>query len=409
MKDDAGKRAVFSYEGKKLAAASTALNIFLTATKFSLYLFTGSSALLAESVHSATDAIGSLLVVGGLYLSDKKTQQFPWGLYKVENVAAILSAGMIFISAYEIATVIYRPSPHGIRNLDLALIVLFLMALPVILFSRHEAKKAKVMNFPSLMAAAKHWRADLAPLAVVAAAIVGARLSYQFMDRVAAFVILILVVKAGYGILRDSAKSLLDASVDRAVLDNIEAVIREFPPVKEITSLYARNSGRFIFVNADLRLSLKRLKEAHEIADAIEREIRKRIPFVERVNIHYEPEKKEYLRFAAPLASSAGELSEHFGGAPVIAIWEANVADGVARSVEFLKNPAADREKGKGIGLAQFLIDRKVDVVYTREPFSGKGPDYVLSDAEVTVKTTDADTLSDLIGPRAAAAVVGNQ
>ncbi len=155
--DDAKKGNVISVEGKKLAVGSTALNVFLTAIKFSLYLITGSSALLAETVHSLTDVIGSFLVVGGLYLSEKKSEQFPWGLYKVENVVAVLLSGMIFLSAYEIAKVIYQPSPHEMRNLDISLVILFLMTFPIILFSWYEAKKAKAINFPSLMADAAHF------------------------------------------------------------------------------------------------------------------------------------------------------------------------------------------------------------------------------------------------------------
>lgn len=396
-KDDAKKGDVFSYESKKLAAASTALNVFLAAIKFFLYFMTGSSALLAETVHSLTDTIGSLLVVGGLYLSEKKSEQFPWGLYKVENVVSVLLAGMIFLSAYEIAKAIYHPSPREMTNLDMALVILFLMAIPLIFFSGHEARRAKAMNFPSLMADAKHWRADIAPLAVVAAGIAGARLSYPVMDRIAAFVILLLVIRAGYEILKDSIKSLLDASVERTVLDNIEAVIKEFSPVKEITALHARNSGRFIFVNLDLRLSLKRLKVAHEIGDDIAQKIRRRIPFVERVIVHYEPEKKEFLRFAAPLASREGAISEHFGKAPFVALWDKRVTDGATVSRKILENPFSGVEKGKGIRLAEFLATMKVDVLYTREPFEGKGPEYVFADAGIEIRKTSAQNLKNLM------------
>lgn len=50
------------------------------------------------------------------------------------------------------------------RNLALSLIILFLMAIPIILFLRYEAKEAKSFNSPALIADAEHWRMDLAPL-----------------------------------------------------------------------------------------------------------------------------------------------------------------------------------------------------------------------------------------------------
>ncbi len=387
----------FVHGGKGLAALSVGLNIFLTASKYLLYLFTNSSALLAETVHSLTDVIGSLMVMGGIYLSEKKSEKFPWGLYKVENIAAVFSAGFIFLSAYEIAKMIYHPSTAGMRNLDITLIALFLMTLPIIVFARYEARKAKVLNSPSLIADAYHWRMDIAPLAVVAVGITGARLSYPFMDRISAFVVLLLVIKAGYGILKDSMRSLLDASVDGETLDNIKDVIKIFPQVKEINSIHARNSGRFMFVTIDLGLSLKRLKDAHEIADSIKMEINARIPFVERVLIHYEPERKDYQRYAAGLANREGEISEHFGGAPFIALWDKRVSDGVILHQEILENLFLDIEKGKGIRLAEFLVEKGLDILYTREDFEGKGPGYVFSDADVEVRRIDLKTLNDMI------------
>jgi cation diffusion facilitator family transporter len=387
----------FVHGGKRLAALSLWLNIFLTTSKYLLYIFTNSSALLAETVHSFTDVIGGLMVIGGIYLSEKKSEKFPWGLYKVENIAAVFSAGFIFLSAYEIAKMIYHPSIGGMQNLDVTLIALCLMTLPIIVFARYEASRAKALNSPSLIADAGHWRMDIAPLVVVAIGIAGARLSYPFMDRISAFAVLLLVIKAGYGILKDSMRSLLDASVDRETLDKIKDTIKMFPQVKEISSLHARNSGRFIFVTIDLGLSLKRLKDAHEIANSIEVAIKDRIPFVERVLIHYGPERKDYQRYAVGLEKREGELSDHFGSAPYIALLNKRISDGMVLSQEILENPFLNIEKGKGIRLAEFLVEKGIDILYTKEDFEGKGPGYVFSNADVEVRKIYLKTLKEMI------------
>jgi cation diffusion facilitator family transporter len=394
------KDETFAYKGKRIAALSLALNALLAISKFLLYLFTHSSALLAETMHSFTDVIGSLLVIGGIYLSEKKSEQFPWGLYKIENLAAVFSSGLIFLSAFEIAKMVYNPSPLKAENLDITIIILFLMAVPILLFSRYEKNRAEDLNSPLLMADAENWRMDIAPLAVVAAGIAGAMFSYTFLDGISALVIIVLVIKAGYGILKDSLKSLLDASVDRTTLNEMKDVIKRFPQVREIISINARNSGRFIFVSMDLRLSIKRLKDAHEIATSIEREIKKRIPFVERIIIHYEPEWKEYKRYAVPLKNREGVISEHFGGAPFLALWDERISDKVILSKEIIENPFPGLEKGKGIRLAKFLVENGIDILYTKEIFEGKGPEYVFSDADVEVRKTDLQTLQDLTGIR---------
>lgn len=383
--------------GKRLVAWSFGLNLLLTLAKYLLHLMTGSAALLAEAVHSLTDVVGSLMVLGGIHLAGKKSARFPWGLYKAENLAALLSAGLILVSGYEIGRTILSPSTAGMQHLDMTLALLFLMALPIILFSRYEHRVARELNSPSLMADAENWRTDLAPLAIVAAGIAGVRFSHAYLDRIAALAVLVLIVKAGFEIARDSVKSLLDASVDRGTIDTMTRIVTGFPEVSEVVSLTARNSGRYIFVDMAVRLSLKRLKEAHGTVNRMEREIRAQIPFVEKVTIHYEPAAKESLRYAALLATRGGELSEHFGAAPFVALWHERIKDGAVMARDIVKNPFLAEEKGKGIRLAEFLAAQKVDILYCREDFAGKGPVYVFSDAEIEVRNPGAGTLDELI------------
>jgi cation diffusion facilitator family transporter len=383
--------------GKRIAVLSLSLNVLLGVAKYLLYLYAGSTAVLAESVHSLTDVVGSLLVIGGISLAEKRARRFPWGLYKVENMASLFLAVLILFSAYEIAAIIYRPSSLAMQNLDRALMALLLMAMPVYLFSRYEVKKAASLNSPTLTADAKHWRTDLAPLAVVAAGILGARFSFAVADKIAAALVLIIVARAGYVILKDSLKSLLDASVDNETLERMREVIRSFAQIEEPFAIQARNSGRFIFVELSVRVSLSRLKEAHDVALDLERDIKAHVPFVERVIVHYEPVEKEYQRYAALLADREGSISEHFGKASFVAFWNKRTADGATISREILENPYSEIEKGKGIKLAEFLVARKVDVLYTRESFEGKGPEYVLADAGVKVRKTGARYLQELI------------
>jgi predicted Fe-Mo cluster-binding NifX family protein len=185
--------------------------------------------------------------------------------------------------------------------------------------------------------------------------------------------------------------------VDAGTLEKIRDIVKDFNGVEEITALHARNSGSFIFVHLDIRLFVKKLKAAHELAHDIEGAIRKEVPFIERVSIHYEPVKKDYRRHAVPLADKEGLISEHFGSAPFIGIWDIRLSDPVMLFQEIIENPFMNLEKGKGIKLAELLIGKEIDILYTKEAFEGKGPQYVLSDAEIEVRETVLKNLNDLI------------
>jgi len=118
---------------------------------------------------------------------------------------------------------------------------------------------------------------------------------------------------------------------------------------------------------------------------------------VERAIVHVEPEKKEFLRYAVPLADREGVISGHFAKAPLIALWDERISDGAVVSQELLENPFVHLEKGKGIKLAEHLVTMKVDVLYTSETFEGKGPEYVFADAGIEIRKTNIHDLKDLM------------
>jgi len=389
-------RKALADDGRKIAAFSSVLNLFLTGVKGYLALLTGSKALLAETVHSLTDVVGSLAVWSGIILSRRQSPSFPWGLYKVENMGALISAFFLLLGAYEIGKSSLIARRQVISHIDISVLVLFVMVIPIFIFARYEKREAERINSPSLMADSRHWTADIAPLGVVIAG-VGGSLVYPHADRFAALVIIVFIIKAGYKIVSDSVKSLLDASVDAKTLEKMRGILKRFSEIEEVKSLNARNSGSFIFVHLDIRLSMKKLEEAHHLADLVESAIRKEIPFVERVSIHYEPVKREYTEYAVPLASQEGEISGHFGSAPFIGIWNKKTNEDVILSQQILDNPFLEMEKGKGIKLAEFLVEKGVNVLYVRKPFEGKGPEYVFSNYEVEVRITDKETLGQLI------------
>jgi cation diffusion facilitator family transporter len=383
-------------DGGKTAAYSTILNLSLTAAKGFVALYSGSAAVLSEVVHSLTDVFGSLSVWTGITLAKKKSSRFPWGLYKAENIAAVVSALFIFLMAYEIAKGIFVEKARVLRNVNLSIAALILMAIPVYLFAGHEKKNARELNSPSLMADAKHWLSDLAPIGVAAAGLAVSGI-FSHADKVAALVVIVFVLRSGYGIMKDSVKSLLDASVDAETLNKLRTVVSGFREVEEIIAINARNSGRFIFVYLDLRLAVKKLKDAYGVIARIEESVRRDIPFIERVIIRYGPIEKGYMRCAVPLRDRAGNISEHFGSAPFIACWNISASNGKVLTQELIANPFSGLEKGKGIKLAELLVEQGVDVLYTKELFDGKGPQYVLSDAGVEVRHADMKTMRELI------------
>jgi len=380
-----------------IAFYSTLLNIFVAGTKGVLAWLSGSSALLADTIHGFSDTFASLLVLAGIWLSKRKSKAFPWGLYKVENFVALVSAGLIFFAGYEIVHYVFKAEKTLIlSHFYPSLFGLLAIILVIAIFSRFEAKKAKAFNSPSLRADASHWYSDIASTALVLLALLGARIGYPILDRVAALIMVGVIAKVGWDILKDSMRTLLDASVDPITLDRIRNVIRRFSQVKEIKSIQARNSGRFVFVRTELVFGIRKLAQAHQLSEEIERLILKEIPQVDKVTIHYEPVKKDFLIYALPMEENKQRLSDHFGDAPYFYLLRISAEGHIVQEEKILRNPYLEEEKGKGIKVSEWLLQNGVDTVYTRKAFDGKGPSYVFSNADVEVIITEDKTIDEI-------------
>jgi cation diffusion facilitator family transporter len=383
-----------SGDPSRIALFSALLNILVAGTKGILAWLSGSSALLADTIHGFSDTFASLLVLTGIWLSKRKSKAFPWGLYKVENFVALVSAGLIFFAGYEIAHYVFKAEKTLILSCFYSsLFGLLATILAIAIFSRFEAKKAKALNSPSLRADASHWYSDIGSTILVVFALLGSRIGYPILDRLAALIMVGVIAKVGWDILKDSMKTLLDASVDPITLHRIGDVIGRFSQVKEIKSIQARNSGRFVFVRTELVFGIRKFAQAHQLSEEIERSILKEFPQVDKVTIHYEPVKKDFLIYALPMEEDKQRVSDHFGDAPYFYLLRISTEGHMVQEEKILRNPYLKEEKGKGIKVSEWLLQNGVDTVYTRKTFDGKGPSYVFSNADVEVIITEDRTI----------------
>lgn len=91
------------------------------------------------------------------------------------------------------------------------------------------------------------------------------------IDQIGSVSILVFIVRAGWELLSDGMRVLLDASIDFSTLDSVREIIRSEPLVGEIKSLMGRSAGRFRFLQATITLKTDNLERAHQIGEAIEK------------------------------------------------------------------------------------------------------------------------------------------
>jgi len=380
----------------RVALYSLLFNLVLVAAKLFLSAVSGSLALRADAVHSLVDVLASAALILGLKISERKSESFPLGLYKVENLASIAISFLLFATAYEIIREAAVAAPQAPPYQGYALLaVAAIIPLPY-LFGSFQIRVGRQTGSPSLIADGVQHRADVLTSSLVFLAL-AARNTGLPLDRIAAAIIALVIVKEGWSILVDGMRVLLDASVDLKTLEKIRSLIMLAPEVAGIGELVARNSGRYLFVQASLQFRVLDLRRAHMAGRRIEAEIKKELPQVDRVTIHYQPIQRSSLRYAIALQDARGTLSGHFGESPYFALVDIDLQRKDIRRQEMVANPYSNLAKGKGLKVSRFLLAFKPDVVICKESLAGKGPGYAFAEAGVETAETEAESLEGLV------------
>ena len=103
--------------GTKAIIAALAANLGIAATKFVAWILTGSSSMLAESIHSVADSGNqALLLLGGKRAARKATPQHPFGYGRERYIYAFIVAIVLFsvgglFALYEAYHKISHPEP----------------------------------------------------------------------------------------------------------------------------------------------------------------------------------------------------------------------------------------------------------------------------------------------------------
>jgi cation diffusion facilitator family transporter len=387
----------------KVALYAFLLNLGLAVMKGILAFYSSSLAVTAGAIDSGTDAVASLVLFGGLKLSTRKTPSFPLGLYKIENLISVFVALSIFFAGYEIAREVLT-SGSALPEISMSVVaLLFSAVVATYLFGRYALAIGRQTGSPTLIAEGRHRQVDVLSSIVVLVSVLPGYFGWDLtffgisIDQVAAGVVLLFIARAGWELLSDGMRVLLDASLDFETLDQVRTILSEHPMVVKIQSLIGRNAGRFRFLQTSIILRTGDLKKAHQISQTLEEEIHRKVPHVEKVMIHYEPQPRTHLRIAVPLSDPSGGVSGHFGESPYFALITVRLSDHHVEKKEVIENPHKDVETAKGIRVAEWLVGQNVDQVTMKEDLSRKGPGYVMANAGIRSSITTAENLDQAV------------
>jgi cation diffusion facilitator family transporter len=302
------QRGIWAIKWSFLGLAATALFQLI------VVYFSGSVALLADTIHNIGDAATAIpLWIAFVLARRKPSKRFTYGLGRVEDLAGVAIVLTILFSAivagYESVDRLFNPRPvHYLWAVIIASVVGFLGNEVVAQF---RIKVGREIGSAALIADGYHARVDgLTSLAVLFGA-VGVWLGYPLADPIVGLLITATILR----IVWDSGKTvfarLLDG-VDPEVVEEIRHAVNHISDVRGVTEVRVRWLGHRL--HAELNVSVSpdlSIEKGHEIAKQVRHQLLHHLRYLSNVTIHIDPVNasgEEYHRFPE---HAHGEFPHH--------------------------------------------------------------------------------------------------
>jgi cation diffusion facilitator family transporter len=288
---------------RKTAVAwlSVISNTTLMSLKVVVGLSIGSVSLISEAIHSGVDLMAAVIALFAVkHASKPADRRHPFGHGKAENLSGTVEALLIFLASawiiYEAVRRLKHPEP--IVDAHWGVAVMLFSVITNLIVSHLLFKVGRETDSVALQADGWHLRTDVYTSAGVmvglAAMWIGHRLlpsaDLRWIDPIAAIFVAVLIIRAAWRLTLDAARDLMDESLPEDELAWIRSHVAGLPaPVEGMHDLRTRKSGADRFVELHLVMDgLTTVHDSHEIADAVEKAIARRLPRA-TVIVHVDP------------------------------------------------------------------------------------------------------------------------
>ena len=288
--------AEFQRVANQVSVITIIVNIVLSVFKLIAGIAAHSSAMISDAIHSASDVFSTIVVMIGVKFSLKKPdKEHPYGHERLECMAAIVLAMVLFITGLGIGAdalkTIFDGNYGDIQVPGalalIAAIVSIVTKEAMYWYTRFHAKR---IDSGALMADAWHHRSDAFSSVGALIGIGGAMLGFPIMDPLASLVIFVFIVKAAYDIFKDAMGKMVDHSCDEETEKEIYDCVKSNKEVLGIDRLQTRIFGNKIYVDLEILLDgALSLEKAHDIAEEVHDDIEENFPKVKHIMVHVNP------------------------------------------------------------------------------------------------------------------------
>lgn len=360
-------------KARRTAATAGLLIALMSAAKIVVGKKMGSSALLADGIHSATDLIALGTSWIGLRIAERPpTQKFPYGFYRAETLAALFVSLLIMVMAAGIAVEgIQRFQGIGhLEDIFLGIVTAFISLAVVSFFFFWGKRVARETGSQSLAVSAEEMRVDMFSTILVVVTLFAARFQVPRIEGITTLIIAALILWVGGKNFWMALMSLMDATVDSELEQEVRRILEKMTGVKWVEKLRARKAGPFFFLDGHVHVAPSMdVSRTHFLSHEAQEKIRRQRPEVESVLLHIEPYVGTTRRVIIPVEGPNGlrePVCRQFSRAPFFLA--VTLEKGEEKDSWVMENPFYKNKVHTGLAVFHELIEEKqIDVILVRE------------------------------------------
>lgn len=280
---------------KKASWISILGNAFLSILKITIGLFSGSLAVVADGIDSASDIVTSIItLLTARIISKPPNIRFPYGYEKADSIASKALSFIIFFAGAQLAistfTNLVENQERSMPS-NLAIYVTVVSIFGKLLLALYQFKVGGKVNSSMLIANARNMQNDVV---ISISVLVGLIFTFIFklpiLDIITAFAVSGWIMYVAFKIFLQSNRELMDGVDDTGVYAKIFEASKQIEGVNNPHRVRVRQiSGSYLIaIDIEVNGNLSVI-ESHKIAHMLESAIKSKIENVYDIIVHIEP------------------------------------------------------------------------------------------------------------------------
>lgn len=271
-------------------------NAFLAILKIVTGFLSGSVAVIADGIDSATDIVTSLItLLTSAIISEPPDKEHPWGHARAEAIATKALSFFIFFAGAQLLISTLKSLLSGAQReipgkwALLATLISIIMKIFLALDKYTAAKKTKSSM---LIADAKNMQNDIyLSLAVLVGLIGTFYFKMPIIDSITGLLLSLWILKSAYSLFMETSIELMDSVSDQTVYNKVFKAAMETPGVVNPHRARIRKLNMLYDIDLDIEACGGiTLTEAHNIAVSVEDNIKEALPDeIFDIMVHVEP------------------------------------------------------------------------------------------------------------------------